>query len=51
VPVLVKGAAMDGSAVWVVVETWGDRTGALSHRRVWVLTREAGDVLYYRSWR
>jgi hypothetical protein len=51
VPLLVRGVTMNGTPAWLVVEAWAERTGALSHRRVWVLSRSAGDVLYYRAWR
>lgn len=51
VPVLVEDATVDGVPAWIVVEAWGGRTGRLTHRRVWVFSRDNGRLLRSASFR
>ena len=48
VPVYVEQASVDGTAAVVVVEAAGPRSGKLSAKRLWVLSRN-GDVILARS--
>ena len=45
VPVRAEAATVDGGEVWLVVEVWGDETGPLTHRRLWVFNRSDGSVI------
>jgi hypothetical protein len=36
VPVLVRVGAVDGRTCLIAVEAWGDASGALTHRRLWL---------------
>lgn len=51
VPFYVEAAAVDGKASWIVIETWGGRSGTLGFRRLWVLDRTTGDITDSRTFR
>jgi hypothetical protein len=45
VPYYAEEAVVDGKDVWVVLEVWGSSGGLLDKQRLWVLTRDEGDVV------
>jgi hypothetical protein len=45
VPVVVERATYDGSPAWIVIESWGEEGGTLSHRRLWVFSYEERAVV------
>jgi hypothetical protein len=45
VPLVVERATYDGSPVWIVIESWGEDGGTLSHRRLWVFSYEERAVV------
>jgi len=51
VPLYVEGATVDGHPAWIVVEAWGDRTGNLKYRRLWVFDRSNSYVLDAKTYR
>lgn len=51
VPLRVEAASVDGVDVWLVFEAWGDEGGTLTHRRLWILDREALTVIGSSSFR
>jgi hypothetical protein len=52
VPYYVESAKVDGHACWIILETWGPKSGTtLDRRRLWVFDREDGSVLDARTYR
>lgn len=51
VPYYVEAATVDGKTAWIIVESWGGRTGALAYRRLWVFGRDTGELLVARTYR
>lgn len=51
VPLYVEGATVDGRRAWIIVEAWGDRTGNLKYRRLWVFDRNNSYVLDAKTYR
>ncbi len=49
VPVYAERGEMDGEAAWFVVEAWGPTGGALTKRRLWVISVATGSVVAARS--
>lgn len=45
VPVIVELAEFEGKDSWVIIEVWGDESGTLDHRRIWVFDRETGALV------
>jgi hypothetical protein len=51
VPVLVRACTVDGVDAIVVVEAFGDASGPLTHRRLWVFDQSTGRVTRAASFR
>lgn len=51
VPVLVRIGPFEGKQALVVVEAYGDASGRLAHRRLWVFDLASGSVLQASSYR
>ena len=51
VPFYVEAATVEGRPCWVIVESWGGRTGTLTFRRLWVFDRATADLLASRTYR
>ena len=49
VPVIAERGHYDGAPAWIVIEAWGDAGGELSHRSIWVFSRDTHDVIAVRS--
>lgn len=46
VPVYVERATVNGKPSLVIVEAWGSPEGSLDRKRLWVIERATGDVVY-----
>ena len=46
VPVYVEQAVVDGQPAVVVVEAWGKVGARIDRKRLWVLERSSGDILF-----
>jgi len=44
-PMRIEGANVNDTETWLVFEAWGETTGLLSHRRLWVFDRKNGNVI------
>lgn len=51
VPILVRDCSFEGTSAVIVVEAFGDATGKLTHRRLWVFGAASGDVMRAASFR
>lgn len=51
VPLRIESALVDGDAVWLIIEAWGDKGGTLTHRRMWLLDRQDLQVVGSSSFR
>jgi hypothetical protein len=51
VPLIVRVATIDGVRSLVVVEAFGDKSGPLSYRRLWVFDYETGALLRSAAYR
>lgn len=49
VPIIVERGYYEGAPAWIVIEAWGDAGEKLTHRRVWVFSRDSHDVIAARS--
>ena len=49
IPAVVERATYEGSPVWIVIESWGDADGKLTHRRLWVFSYNERAVLAAQS--
>lgn len=38
IPAIVEHGTYEGEPAWIVVESWGDPGGSLTHRRIWVFS-------------
>jgi hypothetical protein len=45
VPLYVEAATVGSRPAWIIVEAWGDRTGMLKYRRLWVFDRQNSWVI------
>ena len=46
VPVYVERATVDGKSSFIIIEAWGPAEGKLDSKRLWVIARGTGDVIY-----
>jgi len=51
VPILAERGTVDGQAVWIVVEAWGEPAAKLEHRRLWLLDGRTLQVVNASSFR
>lgn len=49
VPVHIEEATYEGTPCWIVAEVWGEAGETLSHRRLWVISRDGPTVLAAQS--
>lgn len=49
VPAIVEHATYEGAPAWIVIESWGDDGGTLTHRRIWVFSYDERAVLAAQS--
>ncbi len=46
VPFYTELVTVDGQEAWIVIEAWGPNGSKLEATRLWILGREAGNILY-----
>lgn len=49
VPAIVEHATYEGAPAWIVIESWGDTGGSLTHRRLWVFSYNERAVVAAQS--